>query len=181
MVPESPAASVAGQPGAIVSPGLAPFSGNVNSAHADCGIAPKLKDADPIRNAGSVLPPVAFTEHEPDCAEGKLTVNVFALVKATDFGRIHNGGVLVSKQANTTLVEFKLCASVTEVALVNACWKFGIAPAPFAFTTHEPDCAAAKLTVKVFALVRTTDFGRIHSGGVLLSKQAKTIPVEFRL
>ncbi len=74
-----------------------------------------------MRNAGCGLAPVAFTEHDPDCDAAKLTVNVFALVKAADLGKIHSGGVLLSKHANTTLVEFRLCARVTEVELANAC------------------------------------------------------------
>lgn len=75
---------------------------------------PKLKDADPMRNVGDVLAPFAFTTHEPDCAAANVTVKVFALVSATDFGRIQSGGVLLSKQANTMPVEFRLCASVTD-------------------------------------------------------------------
>jgi len=108
IVPVRPASSVAGQPGAIVSPGFAPVTGNVSCAHAACAIAPKPNDAELMRKAGSALPPVAFTEHDPDCAEAKATVNVFALVSAADFGRIHSGGVLLSKHVNTTLVEFRL-------------------------------------------------------------------------
>lgn len=83
---------------------------------------PKLKDADPIRNVGDALAPLAFTTQEPDCAEAKVTVNVLALVRVADFGRIQSGGVLVSKHANTIPVEFRLCVSVTEVALVKDCW-----------------------------------------------------------
>lgn len=113
---------MAGHPGATVSPGFAPFRVNVDCAHAAWAMEAKVKDADPMRNVGDVLAPLAFTTHEPDCAEAKVTVNVLALVMATDFGRIHSGGVLLSKHANTMPVEFTLCMSVTEVALVKDCW-----------------------------------------------------------
>lgn len=57
-----------------------------------------------------------------------MTVKVFALVMAADLGRIHSGGVLLSKHAKTIPVEFRLCVRVTEVTLVNVCWKFGPPP-----------------------------------------------------
>lgn len=68
--------------------------------------------------------PVALTTHDPDCAEAKVTVKVLASVRLADFGRIHSGGVLLSKQLNTIPNVFKLCASVTEVTLVKAWRKF---------------------------------------------------------
>src|SRR5579871_1105786 len=122
IVPLNPEASVAGQPGAMESPGFVPVKVNVNCEHAACAIAPKLSDAVPIRKTGEEPPPVAFTAQEPDCGEAKPTVNVLALVSATDFGRIHSGGVLLSKHANTIAFEFRLWVSVTEVTALKLCW-----------------------------------------------------------
>ena len=121
ILPISPDSSAGGHPVATTSPGFAPVRVKVNWAHAAWEIAPNESDAEAERNVGVVLAPFALTTHEPDCEEANVTVKVFALVKETDLGSIHKGGVLLSKHVNTTPVEFRLWTRITEVALVKAC------------------------------------------------------------